>query len=324
MYYLLLIPSVVALLFTIKSVLVGGYAESYKVGNSVVPGVISIAANMETMPFYLYISTLPPKREAKVPIIVFFIYNVMTILTGRRFQMVSSMMIIIIYAFMRNTHGETWVTKKHITMGCVAAPFLLVLLGMYDSIRAGKRVESTSFIASLLDFFDQIGGSVNVIKREKYYEHRLPNIRFYSFTGIYNLLFENKIIAPLLHIKVFEGNSVAHALYGHSMSHTLSLYDYKGQYLQGHGVGSCYIAELYHDFGYLGVIIGNIVYGYLLKLINLMPFNKPYICALLFSMLHALLLAPRGGFDMFINEAFGIKVMAVFLFIMFWEKNIKS
>ncbi|MDE6706483.1 MAG: O-antigen polysaccharide polymerase Wzy family protein, partial [Oscillospiraceae bacterium] len=145
----------------------------------------------------------------------------------------------------------------------------------------------------------------------------------YSFTVIYNLLFENRVVASLFNIKVYAGNSIEHALYGHSLAHTLSWFDYKQRYLNGHGVGSCYIAELYHDFGYIGVFVGNVIYGMILKSINKMPFSKPYTCAVLFSMLHALLLAPRGEYDMFINEAFGIKVMMIFFFILFWDKKVK-
>lgn len=319
-----LIPSSLSLLISIRTVMTYGYYASYIAGSNRVPSIVSLLSNMESMPFFIFLSTTPSKKEARPFILTYLTYNSLILLTGKRFQTVSFVMIIVIYLFLRNNIEERWIEKKHIVLGVILIPFALVFLAVYDSIRAGKEASFTSFGLSLMDFFDQIGGSVNVIKRELFYEERLSKEKLYSFSGIYSLVFENKITTSLFGIQVYEGNSIEHALNGHSLSHILSWYDYKERYLSGHGVGSCYIAELYHDFGYFGVVLGSVLYGAVLKQINNMPFQKPYYCAVLFSMLHSLLLAPRGGFDMFINEAFGIKGLLVLFFIFIMDRCKKN
>ncbi len=77
-------------------------------------------------------------------------------------------------------------------------------------------------------------------------------------------------------------------------------------YLQGHGVGSCYIAELYHDFGMIGVMIGSFFYGYILKKINNIQFENYLGDGILIAMIYYVILAPRGNFDGFIGGIFSL------------------
>ncbi len=90
-------------------------------------------------------------------------------------------------------------------------------------------------------------------------------MNFVSLHNTKSVLFENAILRKMLDIRVYNGNSIENALYGHSLAHRLSYLEYGDYYLQGHGVGSCYIAELYHDFGVIGVMAGNYIYGYILR-----------------------------------------------------------
>ena len=48
-------------------------------------------------------------------------------------------------------------------------------------------------------------------------------------------------------------------------------------YLSGRGVGTSYIAELYADFGVIGVIVGGLCFGIILKNISTIDFKNPII-----------------------------------------------
>ena len=97
-------------------------------------------------------------------------------------------------------------------------------------------------------------------------------------------------------------NSVDFAIKGNSLSNALS-YKVLWSYLSGSGVGTCYIAELFHDFGYIGVAIGSIIYGYVMQKINRIwnsCHNNIWIVAVGFAMVEAFIKAPRWNYDIFV------------------------
>ena len=75
-------------------------------------------------------------------------------------------------------------------------------------------------------------------------------------------------------------------------------------YLKGGGWGSCYIAELYADFGYIGVFLGNILYGVLINgvLKGISKKNSIWLTACGFLVIDSLFKAPRGTFDDFLRN----------------------
>jgi hypothetical protein len=60
---------------------------------------------------------------------------------------------------------------------------------------------------------------------------------------------------------VYHGNSIDNALYGGSFTHSLAYVVIGDGYLQGMGTGSSYIAELYYDLKYPGVLVGSAFLG---------------------------------------------------------------
>ena len=92
------------------------------------------------------------------------------------------------------------------------------------------------------------------------------------------------------------------------MAHIISYLVLPYNYLLGRGLGSSYIAELYHDFGYIGIFLGNIIYGCVIKICC--NFNKcsiwmRYVCLVI---INAILLAPRSTTDGFISSLTGMEV----------------
>lgn len=302
-----------------------GYIESYQANSGLdTPGIIGFLGGMAPISLFIFLSTKPSKKECKLPLLMYIVYNIVSLLGGKRYPFVAACMFLVIYYVIREKEGEKWIRKRYILISIILIPIFLIGLGMLDSIRLGKEITHIGMLEGIGNFFDQLGGSVNVIKREKYLENALQNVKFYSFDGLRSLLFENGIIRRIFDVPTYYGNSIEHAIYGHSLAHTLSYYTYKQGYLNGMGVGSSYIAELYHDFGYIGVLIGNIVYGYILKKISLINFTKPLQNAILFSMLNSLLLAPRSGFDNFLSNSFSIRNVVALISICLISKQYRK
>ena len=285
-----------------------GYIESYseEAGGAGIPAVISYLGAFMPIAFCLFIATKPPKDVARFPIILYEVYAILTVFSGRRYPFVAISLLLLVYMVFRNREERGWITRRMIVFVSVMSPILIMFLTAYDSIRTGESFSFNGIINTIVGFFDSQGGSINVIKRVAYYAEDIADLKWCSFDSTRTLLFENLISRHLNNATVFSGNSVEHALKGHSLAHRLSYYTYGNGYLLGRGTGSCFIAELVHDFGYIGVFVGSFVYGKFLKYIDSMSFSHPFKDGIVFAIFYYILLAPRGGFDGFVGNVFGI------------------
>ena len=82
-----------------------------------------------------------------------------------------------------------------------------------------------------------------------------------------------------------------------------------------YGLGSCYIAELYCDFGYVGIIVGSFLYGCIFKAIKTAQLsNSIRNFALLFVMIN-IFKAPRGEYDRILVVFVNVVNLAFIIFI---------
>ena len=91
-------------------------------------------------------------------------------------------------------------------------------------------------------------------------------------------------------------------------------------YFRGGGLGSCYIAEAYKDFGYIGIIFFSILIGMLLFKFSNSNSQNVYLLCFMFIMQSNLLLAPRDAVFGFICNTFTItNLLYIFIFWIFIE-----
>lgn len=309
--YIFLMISVLAQIVLVRRI---GYLASYTdeaVSN--VPGFINYIAAFTPVIFCIFLATCPTKKRALLPMGMYEIYAVLTVFTGKRYPFIAISMLILIYMTIRNRSEKGWINKKLIYLLIISLPVLLVFMAAYDSIRIGEAFKFTNLKSTIIDFFDSQGGSVNVIKRVKYYENDLKDLFLTSFENTRTALFSNVIMRRLTGVTVYYGNSIERAMKGNSLMHRLSYYSYGNAYLAGRGVGSCYIAELYHDFGYLGILLGSVFYGWLIQKISNLKFSHYIRDGILLATMYYLLLAPRGNFDGFVGGIFSLySILGIF------------
>lgn len=318
-FYFLVIFKIIVNLSEVLFVRSFGYSNLYSDYYFQGPGFFIKLADMCTTSFYVFLGTLPTKKECKFPVILYIGINLITIFSGRRNDLIVTMLLIFIYYCMRNimhSGNEVWVSRKCLLVLIILSPLALSILSAISSIRAGIQDNIVvSYFTGIKDFFYQQGFSINIIKWEKLLEESIPD-KIYSLGQTYEFFTNGNIVSRLLFdFQTYSGQTVERALEGHRMSYLLSYLVFPWSYVNGYGVGSCYIAEAYHDFGYLGVAIFNSIYGFLFAKFNYIKYRGPFFMAIAFLMMQSLLMAPRAYADGFIGSVLDFSNIEILLVI---------
>lgn len=296
-----------------------GYSE-YLVGNLPLYLISKIELIMPVA-LSIYAASLPTKAEFKSPGIFYIFYLLVSLGTGQRSTFVLGVLFIVVYFLFRQGTNpeEQWVKRSYITIGILSIPLLAVFLSAYSYWRTGAKLTEFTFISGFADFLYDQGVSSNIIKRAYMYQENIPN-------QIYVLEFVHSgILARIFGIPVYQGNTIEHALYGGSFTHSLGYVVLGSSYLAGRGTGSSYIAELFHDFGYIGIIIGSLFYSYLIARINRKEIKQnTFTMSVRFYIITQILWAPRGSFTGFISNLLAPSSIICFAFVFGVAALIKS
>nr|WP_295280561.1 O-antigen polysaccharide polymerase Wzy family protein [uncultured Blautia sp.] len=308
MFYVCYFASLVSVAYQIIFVKNVGYLASYtsEAGGSGVPSVVAYVANFTPVILSMYLATCPDKIKVIFPMALYELYALLTLLTGQRYPFIGISLYILTYWFLRERNEGGWIKKWYYIAIIVMLPILMLGVTAYDSIRVGEKIDFHNVVDGFRDFFVDQGGSINVIRRTIYNANQLRDMPLVSFSSTYSTVCGNVIARKLFGITVYSGNSVEHAMLGHSLAHRLSYYAYGNGYLAGRGTGTSYIAELFHDFSYIGVFIGSFVYGVLIEKINRIDFKAYIKNGFLLALLYYIYLLPRGSFDGFVGGVFNI------------------
>lgn len=322
--YFFLLTYVVNLMLVAEIFIVilrSGYVAFYTGFQSRIPYVIRKVGEMSPIAFWIYMSTLPRKKEAMPNIILFVIYLGTTLLTGQRSVFVTGLLTLFVYFVLRdkwnasqiNLDGK-WLGKKEKIVCAAAIPLLIILLYLINVIRMGKNFSAESSNA-IVEFIYGQGVSINVIKRVERYKNFLPKNKIYTFGSIIDFL-QGNLFSRLMGVKHYSGNNVEHALYGPSLAHALSYYVLgKYDYIAGNGIGSSFIAEAYHDWGYYGIAAVSSVYGFALRKLFRNKKMNIWIMAILLVALNSIFMAPRGSADQFVADLVDMTTWGTFLII---------
>lgn len=302
LFYCAVLCAVAYALITIFMILKWGYYYSYTreyvdmiKGNLILYGLSKME---ELMPVVLaiYFATMPGKRECTIAGGIYGVYLALSLGSGQRATIVLGVLWLFIYWIYRHAKApsEGWISRRMVAAVLILTPFALVFFALFNYWRAGDAASSGGLLEGIRSFFYQQGVSVNVIKRAYDYQWALPQDKYYSCGFLFSGTF-----ARVLGFQAFAGNSLLHATQGHSLSHALSYVLMPEEYLAGRGTGTCYIAELYHDFGMTGVVAGNVVLGCLLFACGRFRAGTPLRTSLKLAIIPNLLWVPRGMFTDF-------------------------
>lgn len=286
-----------------------GYTSYYISYSSRIPWHVRQIGYFAPTAFYIFLSTLPEKKDAKVPIMLYILYAFLSLGTGRRVNFITSLLIIFAYAMCRNKikPGEKpWIGKKGIWAICLCVPILMGAMYLFEYIRSNNYVGHANDYSPIVGFFVRQGTSVNAVKYAELYKNNLDSEAHYS---LYNILrwLQNSPFNSLFNLNLdfsFGNQSLSTALHGTYLADFVSYYANSYGYAVGTGYGSCYFEELYIDYGYIGVFIGNIIYGLTFRLLSkiISDGKNVWKIAVGLFMLNSLFQAPRSTFDAFVGR----------------------
>lgn len=298
-----------------------GYIEYYTEYSSALPSIFTRLANFYTLSLFFYLVTMPTKKDAKWPILLFLFLGITSLGYGQRNGLMMSLTMIVLYYFIRQklqAYGpnEVWVTKRKIIYSLVALPFLLIFLMSFNDIRNNQEVSlSSSFWNNFLSFFYQQGISVSIIGYEKELHNHFPQDFPYSLGYFVDRITNIEFLKPLHIFPTYAPKSYELAVYGHNFGETITYLQNPNRYFAGGGLGSCYIAEIYHDFGYLGVVIINMFFAFIFARFDRYFGRNIWMSFCIFILLDRVLYSPRadalGCFTEFLSSVFIVFVLVM-------------
>lgn len=297
-----------------------GYISYYTTYRSFLPTIVVEIGEFAPVAFCVFLATFPSKKECKPILVLYILYAVIGIIVGQRGAFIYNTVFVIAYLFYRNKHynnGEVWMKKGYVILMICAFPFLLVALFLYGYVRVGNDIVYTSFSETLIKFFVNIGSSSQIIKDGFVHRNQLTDFKFYSLGGILNYFKYGRLFNLFSSSSIPAAHTAQYALEGHSFTEMISYLSMTSGYLSGEGAGSCFIAELFADFGYIGIAIGSAIYGFFFKSLAVMKKENWLSTTLKLYMMLNMLKAPRGPYDDFLASIININFILLIIFIYF-------
>lgn len=308
------------------SLAMGSYTATFINYKSMLPGVVSKLADMADMVFFIFLATLPDPRKAKSVFGLKVLISLIMLAFGTRNPIVLTFLIISIYCvFYENIYsGAYTIIPKWVYCVCVGLiPFVLMFFDFIMAYRDGRIYDSNGIIDSVKHIVASLGGSVNVITYGFENATNLPD-KIYSLGGITDFFTQNVIARTIFDIQQYSGNTVGMALYGNRFSYALTYLVKPSSYLAGYGMGSSYIAEVFHDFGYVGVAIINVLYGKICTTTSSLKKDSIIRNTIVLMSSYAILTAPRSYADGFISCFFNFSFILTVFLVFVVAKIIKS
>lgn len=303
-----------------------GYVDYYLSYNSHMPLFVVKFATFYTTCFLIYLSTLPSKKEVIKPLLLFVVIGAFSLGYGQRNGAMLSLVLALFYLNFRDIRSrgtEIWISKRLKYIIIVSFPMLILFLYAFNSMRNNLETATyNSTIDNFLAFFSQQGGSVQLIGMQKDFSDagQIPDAKFYSFGTLIDF-FQQNIISKMLGVAPsYEPKSYELAMHGHHFGETMTYLYRPDLYAAGFGVGSCYIAEIFNDFSYIGVILLNFCYGALFRLSNQIKLTNIWRLFALLVVVKFIIYAPRSGAMDFLTGFFTISITGLALIIHFYIK----
>ena len=323
-FFIAYIPYFIRLFERIVFVNNNQYIDYYSSFKSHLPSLFVMISEMAMISFFVFLGTKPSKKECRVPVFLYLLYGVCSLGFGQRNIFVLNFLIVLIYYFLRNSEDkkEKWLRKKSLLLFLVLIPFMISFLEIYSYTRAGINTYNYSITKNISDFFESQGGSIHIIEYAEHFKKNFPTGIKYTFGPLALIFKNNALVSMIFSSNIYTNNTVAMALNGEIFGQTISYLIDSRIYLSGGGFGSCYIAEIFNDFSYIGVIIINFVYGFLIEKIPdvLAKSKNVWVSAIFLMFTHGILYAPRDLALNFLSSTFTIINLLTLLLIYITSK----
>lgn len=281
-----------------------------------VPSVVVLIASLFSISFFVYISTMPSKKELIIPVAMYLLEAILSLGTGQRNIFALNILILFIY-FIFRLKGEISLFQLPKKVYAIFTVFLLaigIVFILVGNLRWGIDSSDQGILSKITRLFFDQGVSVNLLGYSMSLDSFIPEGKFYALSPF--IRFGKDILSLFTDIPTYNGQTVENALYGDAFTYMITYLIMPFDYIQGRGYGSTYIAELFVDLNYFGVIAGNFVYGCFMNIFT-KSFGKNFVVtALSLLCIRHFLFTPRAGYLDFFTYVFSIHNLAFIIGIM--------
>ena len=242
------------------------YVSYYADFVSQLPYMIYVGSTFMFFSLCIWLALLPGKKQAYIVLFLYVLLRLPMAVCGARLELVLALLFAMTYFFFRDylEGKQVWIGKWEKRLMAAGAPLGIVALGMLNYMREGVSTGFLSPISLFLDFFFKQGVTFSWLCAGLAHiaELRCRGVVSYTFGPFIDWL-RHGTIARLFGAEVLvTGNTVQNAAESNLLAYHLPwLLFGKEKYLQGHGMGSCYILESFLDFRFWGVLVLSILVG---------------------------------------------------------------
>lgn len=303
------------------------YYDYYTTYNSNVPAIIQLVASIYYISTFIYLGSMPSKKESKYIVFGYLLISVIILISGERGEPISNIAAFFIYVVARNLRKiyDFKINKKKVLLVFLMLPFVIYGLQILHYERNNIAVEFT-LADGIEEFFVSQGGSIKVLGYGYDYKDSIKSVNDSTYTigTLKSYISQNIVTRSVFRNEQIKQNTIKMAYSGYSLNQVLSYLRFPTTYVQGRGMGSSYIAELYHDFGYVGIVIGNILLMMLIVELESM-YKKDWIrTSIYISIVRYILLIPRGACFTWFVSTFSIQNIGIIIFIIFVARLVIS
>jgi hypothetical protein len=305
------VPFLYVLLQTVLNVLRGGYLNSFTTTVSI-PSVISRLSMFFVPSFAVFLATLPNKKQMWPPLVIYGVYMLSSVFTGRRTTIVTEALMLIVYFVMRDSmlpKQERKLKKRTVGVAAIFGVAFMYLLQLVALIRAGISNTSHGLGEMLVSFFDSQGASFRVVMQT------VNHIDLFDPSTSYQYLFypferfvHNNIITSTAFglAPIVEVQTSAFAQTTHNFAHVLTFMVDPVRYVGGGGFGTSYIAEAWVAYGIPGVIVISMMIGLIFRFFSSMLTRPWVVLASCLLAIKDFIYIPRSFAFMWVTDTFNI------------------
>ncbi len=293
------------------------YEEFYVTFSSKLPYAIHIISTMMKYALCIFLATMPSKKKAFIPLVLYLISSIPSLIIGIRNPIVLNAIFVLLYYCLRDIMGDKtrWIGKFERMALIVILPVALIFLSAYNYLRQGESVDMNVF-ESIVDLFYKQGVSFETLCRGYEALPSLPDVieKNYTFGGIIDEFTHGSIAQNFFGaFDLGSSNSELMAIFGNSFAHSMS-YVAHPRYLQGEGWGSSYLLETFADWRYIGVLVFSLMLGSVMILMIHFFRRSSVSRTVILICLTNLFFAPRAEATGWISFLFTYQFWLAFIF----------
>lgn len=321
---LILFVSSIAFFFvmfqTVLNVWNYGYLGSFThKADSNIPSVISRISFFFPLSFAVFLATMPSRKQMKVPLILYAVYMLSSLFTGRRNTFVCEALMLLIYFVLRDSllPKEKRVLKKKIIFWIlVCGVIAMYLLQMMAEVRTGNSAQKRGFLDSIVNFVYSQGASFRVVMQTvncwDMFDHRTAyQFLFYPFE---QFVHNNVVISTIFGLKpIVETQSMQFVLSTHNFAHVLTFMVDPGRYLSGGGFGTSFVAEAYVAYGMGGVAVISAMIGVVFRFFSSLLTRSWPVIALSLLAVKDFVFIPRNFALSWVTNVFSVTYLCYFI-----------